>query len=91
MTNEEARVSGNRGPFCLRIGRAQCDDDPPRSLHAQAVRPFLRDEADRRAGREFGGDQAVEVRIGLIPDSLFEVRALFRQRTGSRGLENERG
>ena len=30
--------------------------------HQQAVRPFLRDQAGRRAGGEFGGDQAAEVR-----------------------------
>ena len=46
------RLRQFQGRLCDR--RAERDDDPARPFHAQAVRPFLRDQADRRAGGELG-------------------------------------
>lgn len=40
---------------------ADRDADPARSLQPQAVCPLLRDQAGRRAGGQFGGDQADEI------------------------------
>ena len=45
------------------IAERSVDDDPARSVHAQAVRPFLRDQAGRRAGDELRSDQVAEVRL----------------------------
>ena len=60
------------------------DADPARSVHQQAVRPFLRDQAGRRAGDEFGGDQAAEVRA---PD---ERRSAGRVTPACRSPRRER-
>ncbi len=45
------------------IAERNATTDPARSVHQQALRPFLRDQAGRRAGGEFGKHQAAEVHL----------------------------
>ncbi len=49
--------------------RSHGDPDPARSLHQQALRPFLRHQARRRRRGELGSDQAAEIRGKLTQSS----------------------
>ena len=63
---ERAGNRVRRFPVGLSHRRAWRNRHPARSLFEQAVRQFLREQADRRLREQFGGDQADEVRGELI-------------------------